>query len=172
MMATIPVSSSIRSNRRRTILFAGAALAAATLMLRPLIRLISPRPASLGVTNGLLAACPHSPNCVCSQAPAQDVTHAIAPLSFEGDPAAAFARLRNVVVKLSGAKLITSRDDYLHFEFVTPLMGFIDDVEFLLDAAGRTIHFRSASRLGYSDLGANRKRIESIRSAFGQAVSE
>ncbi|HEY9596037.1 MAG TPA: DUF1499 domain-containing protein, partial [Cyanophyceae cyanobacterium] len=45
-------------------------------------------------------------------------------------------------------------------------MGFVDDVEFFLDDNANVIQVRSASRLGESDLGVNRKRIETIRAEF------
>ena len=120
------------------------------------------RPTNLGVRDGKLAPCPGSPNCVSSRA--TDATHAIEPLKFTGDPAAAMQRLRTVVEKLPRTRIIEGRPDYLYAEFETALLGFVDDVEFQVD--GSTIHVRSASRLGYSDLGVNRKRIEEIRAAF------
>jgi uncharacterized protein (DUF1499 family) len=97
---------------------------------------------------------------------APDAEHAIAPIVFEGPVGAAVERLRSIVAAQNGAKLIAARDDYLHFEFTSRLMGFVDDVEFLIDGQTRTIRFRSASRLGRSDLGANRARMEAIRRAF------
>jgi uncharacterized protein (DUF1499 family) len=124
------------------------------------------RPANLGVRDGKLAPCPGSPNCVSSQAEASDKTHAIEPLRFTGDPGAAMRKLRTVVEGIPRTTVIESRPDYLYAEFSTPLMGFVDDVEF--HQHGMTIHVRSASRLGYSDLGVNRKRIESIRDAFSK----
>lgn len=122
------------------------------------------RPMNLGVRDGKLAPVVAKPNNVSSQAPAADRAHAVAPLAFSGDPKAAMARLKAVVEGMPGAAVIESRPDYLYAEFSTPLMGFVDDVEFYND--GRAIQVRSASRLGYSDLGVNRKRVEAIRAAF------
>jgi uncharacterized protein (DUF1499 family) len=68
-----------------------------------------------------------------------------------------------------GATLVTQRPGYLHAECRTKWMGFVDDVEFLLDPAARVIHVRSASRLGRRDFGTNRERIEAIRAALGAA---
>ena len=124
------------------------------------------RPTNLGVRDGKLAPCPNSPNCVSSHAPASDKTHAIEPIRFTGDPAAAMQKLRTVVEGMPRTKIIESRPNYLYAEFSTPLMGFVDDVEFHQD--GTMIQVRSASRLGYSDLGVNRKRIEAIRDAFSK----
>ena len=62
-------------------------------------------------------------------------------------------------------------DRTLTAEYRSLIFRFIDDVDFLLDEKEGVIHFRSASRVGYSDLGANRKRMERIRKAF-QAEQE
>ena len=123
------------------------------------------RPTNLGVRDGKLAPCPSTPNCVNSQA--TDKEHLVEPLSFSGDPRIAMQRLKAVVQAMPRTAVIDSRGDYLYAEFSTPLMGFVDDVEFYCD--GKVVHVRSASRLGYSDLGVNRKRVEAIRNAFGTA---
>jgi uncharacterized protein (DUF1499 family) len=122
------------------------------------------RPSHLGVTNGRLAPPPRKPNCVTSQADPADAQHYIAPIGFAGDAATAMRKLRDVLDDLPRVEVIEARADYLHAECSTPLMGYVDDVEFYCD--GKAIQVRSASRLGYSDLGTNRKRIESIRRAF------
>jgi uncharacterized protein (DUF1499 family) len=124
------------------------------------------RPDNLGPRDGRLAVCPASPNCVCSQA--ADDAHAIEPLHFSDDPAAAMRRLRTMLETMPRTTVVTVRDDYLHAECRSLLFRFTDDVEFLLDPETRVIHCRSASRVGYSDLGVNRQRIESIRAAFEQ----
>lgn len=120
------------------------------------------RPGRLGVRDGRLGDGPRKPNWVCSQTAQAD--HFIEPLPVKDDAAREFARLKALVLDLPRTALIEERDNYLYFEFTTGLMRYVDDVEFYCD--GQHIHVRSASRLGYSDLGANRKRIESIRSAF------
>ena len=89
--------------------------------------------------------------------------HRIAPLAAEPDPQAAWARLRSLVASWPDATVITETPGYLHAEFSTPLMRFVDDVEFLLDPAAGVIQLRSASRLGRRDFDTNRKRIEAIR---------
>jgi uncharacterized protein (DUF1499 family) len=120
-------------------------------------------PSNLGVTDGRLAACPRSPNCVASQADPADATHFIAPIAFKGDAGAAWWALRQTVAASERVKIVDERDGYLRAEFATKLIGFVDDVEFLLDAPARVIHVRSASRLGYRDFGVNRTRIEALR---------
>lgn len=122
------------------------------------------RPGNLGVKQGRLAACPAKPNCVSSQA---DSAHQrVMPLRFSGDSTAAFNRLKDVVNNLERTRLVEEEDGYLHFECDSKLLGFVDDLEFLCDAEEQVFHVRSASRLGYSDLGVNRKRTESIRRKF------
>lgn len=122
------------------------------------------RPNNLGVRDGRLAPCPNSPNCVCSQS--SDPTHQIAPLTFTTTPEKAIAFLKKIIQSLPRTKIMTESEDYLYAEFKSALMGFVDDVEFYLDPKNKVIQVRSASRLGQSDLGVNRQRIETIRAKF------
>lgn len=124
------------------------------------------RPTNLGVKNGQLAACPNSPNCVSSQAPSSDKEHSIEAIAFNSAPEAAMAKLKSVVIGMERTEIVNETPDYLYAEFTTALMGYVDDVEFYLDRNAGVIHVRSASRLGKSDLGVNRKRIEEIRAKF------
>jgi uncharacterized protein (DUF1499 family) len=116
-----------------------------------------------------LAPCPTSPNCVSTQAPEADAVHAIAPLEFTGTTAEARARLAAVIAQLPRAKVITQDEHYWHVEFTSGLLRFVDDVEFWIDAERHQIQFRSASRVGHSDLGVNRRRMERIRQLFRDA---
>jgi len=113
-------------------------------------------PQNIGVQNGRLTPCPDSPNCVSSFA--NDETHGIQPL------AASLAEVEQVLLGFDDTNIVSSDGDYLYAEFTTRIMGYVDDVEFLYDRENGVTHVRSASRLGYSDLGANRNRIERIRS--------
>jgi uncharacterized protein (DUF1499 family) len=124
------------------------------------------RPTNLGVKDGKLATCPNTPNCVSSQTQTADKEHFIAPLPLTSQPSEAIAKLKSVIADIPRTKIITESDDYLYVEFTSALMGFVDDVEFYADKGAGVIHVRSASRLGQSDLGVNRKRIEDIRSQF------
>jgi uncharacterized protein (DUF1499 family) len=109
-----------------------------------------------------LAPCPASPNCVSTQA--QDADHAIAPYYYRKSRAETKEALKVALRSLPRTKLVDEDEAYLHYEFTSLLLRFVDDVEFLLDDETKTIHFRSASRTGYSDLGVNRKRMERVRS--------
>jgi uncharacterized protein (DUF1499 family) len=126
------------------------------------------RPSSLGVRDGKLAACPESPNCVSSHL--TDETHRIDPLPYAGSGADALARLSAIVRSLPRTTIVTEKPDYLHAECTSRIFRFVDDVEFLADDRAKVIHVRSASRLGSSDLGVNRKRIELIRSRWQAAT--
>lgn len=119
------------------------------------------RPNNLGVQDGKLAPCPSSPNCVSSQS--EDAGHKIEPLTYKSTPQVALAQLKQAIESLPRTKIITETPNYLYAEFTSAMMGFVDDVEFYLDEDAKVIHLRSASRLGQSDLGVNRKRIENIR---------
>ena len=120
------------------------------------------RPERLGVTNGQLAPVrAQAWNSVSSFATTD--YHRIAPLAAGSDPAATFERLAQIVAGRPGAQIIKREPGYIYAEFTTRWMKFVDDVEFLLDAEGRVIHVRSASRLGRKDFGVNRARIEAIR---------
>jgi uncharacterized protein (DUF1499 family) len=114
------------------------------------------RPTNLGVNNGKLASCPGTPNCVNSQS--NNTQFQISPL-----PAVPISRLKEVIESMERTKIIEQTDNYLYAEFTSKLMGFVDDVEFYLDNSANVVHVRSASRLGKSDLGVNRQRIEEIR---------
>jgi uncharacterized protein (DUF1499 family) len=116
------------------------------------------RPTNLGVKDGRLAACPGTPNCVCSQSDRPQ--EKIAPL-----PLVSMDKLRQVIEGMERTAIIEQTDNYLYAEFTTKLMGFVDDVEFFND--GSAIQVRSASRLGKSDLNLNRQRVEAIRAALG-----
>lgn len=121
-------------------------------------------PSTLGVHGGRLAPCPERPNCVSSRA--TDAGHAVAALQFRGDAAAAMATLARVIRAEPRATVIAATPGYLHAEFASAAMGFVDDVEFALDPAAGAIEVRSAARLGYYDFGVNRKRIEALAATF------
>ncbi len=141
-------------------------LSSSSLAALPIVRDIfagSPPP-NLGVNQGNLASCPTSPNCVLSQA--ADASHAIAPLVYQGDRPTAKETLLKVLSVVPNTQVVEETDDYIHAESSSRIMGFVDDVEFYLPKSEKIIHIRSASRLGESDLGVNRRRIEQIRLAL------
>ncbi|MEC8513274.1 MAG: DUF1499 domain-containing protein [Planctomycetota bacterium] len=122
-------------------------------------------------SDGRLGPCPASPNCVCSESGGEGEAR-IAPFEIPSDvaPEGAFEALADVVG--ARAELTERSDDYLRAVFKTRLLRFRDDFEARLDAEAGRIQVRSASRLGYSDLGANRKRVEALRAAWSAALGE
>lgn len=128
-------------------------------------------PTDLGVRDGRLAAPSMTPNSVSSQADLypghpQQAYARIAPLAYSGDGAAAMQQLAEQIRQMQGAHIVTQEHNYLYVKFRTRWLGFVDDAQFWLDPAAPVIQLRSASRLGRSDLGENRKRIEAIRLRF------
>ncbi|MEO5764226.1 MAG: DUF1499 domain-containing protein [Casimicrobiaceae bacterium] len=121
-------------------------------------------PSTLGLRDGTLAPCPDRPNCVSSRQ--HDASHAVEPFAYTGDATAAMARLAAQIETQEGASIVTQRADYLHAEYRSRIMGFVDDLELQADAAAHVIHVRSASRVGYGDLGVNRARVEALRAAL------
>lgn len=122
------------------------------------------QPKNLGVKEGKLAKCPQTPNCVSSQS--KDVTHKVDPLRYESSQKEALNKLKTIIEETENAEMIDVTDNYLYAQYTSRIMGFVDDVEFYFDSQNPVIHVRSASRLGESDLGVNRRRIESIREQF------
>ena len=124
------------------------------------------RPDNLGVYSGRLAPCPSSPNCVSSYS--QDAEHGIAPISYDSDPEMVIANLKQIIESMPQTNIVKEDEDYLYVEFTSKIMGFVDDVEFYVDRDANVIQVRSASRLGESDLGVNRDRVETIRAKLNE----
>lgn len=108
-----------------------------------------------------LAPCPSSPNCVSTLSTSD--RHRIAPYRYRGSLDEAKRLLKEVVGAQRGARIVKEDETYLHVEFTSRIFRFVDDVEFVFEDETKTIHFRSASRTGYSDFGVNRNRMEEIR---------
>lgn len=126
------------------------------------------RPPSLGVRNGRLSGCPETPNCVSTQASGQ--THWIAPVTFEGSPEDAMDQIVEILKTMPNTRIVTENERYVHAECRSSFFQFVDDVEFLVEPESARIHFRSASRVGYHDMGVNRKRMEAFRKRFHAAA--
>ena len=118
----------------------------------------------LGITAGKLIQCPDKPNCVNSQI--IDNEHFIEPIIINKTQIEPKEQLIQIINSIKSAKIKEVKNDYLRVEFVSTVFGFVDDVEFYFPAATSdkvVVDVRSASRLGHSDFGVNRKRIEEIR---------
>jgi len=125
-------------------------------------------PDNLLASSGRLAPCPERPNCVSSLA--EDKSHQIAPLAVHGTADAALERVIQTIEAMPRARIVTSGEGYLHAEFSSRLFRFVDDLELLYDDNVPGFQVRSASRAGYSDMGANRKRVEALRAGLAAAV--
>jgi uncharacterized protein (DUF1499 family) len=121
------------------------------------------KPDNLGVKDGKLASCGRRLNCVCSQTDPGDAQRHVAPIPFRGSAAEAIAAARRAVESMPRARVVRAEGNYLHAEFRSKLMGFVDDVEFTFDAAAGVLHVRSASRLGRRDFDVNRERVAALR---------
>ena len=120
-------------------------------------------PNTLGLKDGLLVPCPDSPNCVCSESHSKgDVEHAIEGILVTSD---SWTRLKQVIQE-QGGRIEKEEGDYLHATFSSAIFRYVDDVEFRQDVKEGIIHMRSASRIGRSDFGVNRQRMESIKKAL------
>jgi len=135
-------------------------------LLRWLLPAMSPRPDGLGVENGRLSPCPDKPNCVSTLSNGK--TQGMDPLPYDGETSDVHHQITNIINQTPGTTIITTESDYIYAEFRTPRLNLIDDVEFLFDSENGLIHFRSASRLGYGDLEANRNRMNAIIEAYNR----
>ncbi len=118
----------------------------------------------IGIVDGKLHPCPKSPNCVSTQA--TDEKQKMEPINYSGSLEDAKRKIITIINSLKRSKVITNEENYIHIEFRTATFRFVDDVEFLFDDKEKIIHFRSRARMGYSDMGVNRKRMEKITKLF------
>lgn len=116
-----------------------------------------------------LAPCPNTPNCVSSQAQVADKEHFIVPFKITGKAEDAWAALKQALAGQSRTVITEETEDTLHARATSLVFRFVDDIDAILDADAGLIHIRSASRVGYSDLGVNRKRMEKLRLALREA---
>ena len=134
---------------------------AACVLLMAVFSCAGTRPSHLGIKDSRLAACPAKPNCVSSDA--ADAPHAVAPFELLKPAGESWRSAQAAVAGMPRTTIITSTENYLHAECRSALFGFVDDLELHLRPAENVIAVRSAARLGYSDLGVNRRRVESLR---------
>lgn len=141
-------------------------LAVAFIVLNIILAKMAKQPTNLGVQNGQLTPCPGSPNCVTTQS--NHPSSKMEAIAYEGTLADNMTKLKNVIEQFSKTNIISEKENYLHVTFGTPIFNYIDDVEFYFDDANKLLHFRSASRIGYSDMGVNKKRMQKVTARFAQ----
>ena len=109
-------------------------------------------------------SCPDAPKCVSSQA--QDSHHSIEPFTFDDKPEAAILRLKEALLSEKRVTVVIDKPTYLRAEVRSLIFRFVDDVEFTLLPKQGLVHIRSSARIGYTDFGVNRRRVERIRQLF------
>jgi uncharacterized protein (DUF1499 family) len=119
---------------------------------------------------GALLPCPKKPNCVSSQAAADDKLHLTRPFPYAGTRQETQAKLAAILDATPRIHWVTRDERYWHLTATSRLFRFVDDVEFVFDDGGGVVHVRSASRVGHSDLGVNRKRVGALRAAYDGAA--
>jgi uncharacterized protein (DUF1499 family) len=128
------------------------------------------RPPKVGLdSEGRLLPCPNKPNCVSSQAAADDRVHLTRPFPYAGTRQETQGKLRAAIGKVPRLAWVTQDERYWHLTATSRLFRFVDDVEFAFDDVEKVVHVRSASRVGHSDLGVNRKRVRALRAAYDAA---
>ncbi len=121
-------------------------------------------PDNLGVVNGRLAPCPDTPNCVSSQE--DDDVHGMEPIEHDGSMEEAQALIREILEEMPRVTVVHEQPGYIRAEARSRIFRFVDDLEFYFDPEAGQIHYRSAARLGRSDLGVNRDRMVRILDEF------
>lgn len=135
-------------------------------------------PDDLGVRDGRLKPPSNTENSVTSQAALypdhpQRASAAIEPLALiNGDGAATMTKIAKIIGKLKDAELVKSDPGYLHAQFTSNILRFVDDAEFWFDAGQNLVQVRSAARLGRKDFGMNRAHIETVRAALTASVKD
>lgn len=118
----------------------------------------------IGITEGKLQPCPKSPNCVSTQA--TDAKHRLEPIKYDTSIGQAKEKILSILNSLKRTRIVTETENYIHAEVRTATFKFVDDVEFLFDDSEKLIHYRSAARSGWSDMGVNKKRMRNISKLY------
>ncbi len=119
-----------------------------------------------GLISGKLNQCPESPNCVCTEFQI-DTDHYLPPATYSSNEISTVRKQVRAAINASGGELLRERDNYFVATYTSGTFGFVDDLEVRIEPDTKQIHIRSASRVGYSDLGANRERASKLKSLLG-----
>lgn len=118
----------------------------------------------LGMEDGKFKPLSNKPNNVSTQT--QNLEKKVEPWPFKGTKEETMAAIKSAINSYGGAETQKENENYLYVVFTTKLMRYHDDAEFWLDDEDRLVHFRSASRAGYSDMGLNRKRYDQLTEVY------
>ena len=128
-----------------------------------LMSCMSKRPDNLGLEKGKLSGCPDKPNCVCSFENKNNDQNYIEPLNYTKTAPEVKEKIKEILGGMPRTEIIEEKENYLYAECTSLIFRFTDDLEIYIDEGQKLIHFRSASRVGYSDLGVNRARVKKIK---------
>ncbi|WP_461204844.1 DUF1499 domain-containing protein [Clostridium sp. DL1XJH146] len=117
-------------------------------------------PSNLGVNDGKLAPLPNKPNAVSSQTDKKEFY--VEPFPFKESLEVSKEAIIKAVNNFGDGEIVVNDTGYIRVMFTTPKMKYHDDVEFYFDDEAKVIHFRSASRVGYSDMGLNKERYDKL----------
>ncbi|MBT2570756.1 FAD-dependent oxidoreductase [Planococcus sp. ISL-110] len=118
----------------------------------------------LGVKNGRLKKMPSTPNGVSSQSISK--AKYVPALPYNGSKSDAKKNLIGMLKGYEGVTIVQNDENYVYAVATTKMMRFKDDLEFYFNDAAQWIEFRSASRVGYSDAGANRQRYDEMKNRY------
>lgn len=99
--------------------------------------------------NGEILRCEGKPNCISTAGPTE----------FQATPwqlAGSFDNVKNFV-KAEATQVLVDQEHFLHIVIKSRFFRYPDDV--VLKKVGDQIFYRSSSRVGYSDMGVNKKRL-------------
>ena len=150
-----------RPRRAAALVLGVAAFLSASFLTVRIWAVTTPAPEDLGMPSGRLAPCPSSPNCVCSEDPATRAF--VEPIRLAGPADEVRRRLKAALEALPRTRVVAEEPGYLRAECRSRFLGFVDDLELRVDRGAGVVHVRSASRVGHSDLGVNRARVERLR---------
>ncbi len=171
MLSLLTIFSSIIISVSGLLSFCTIHVTPSTPLLASILHFSGNPPANLGVNEGNLSKCPDSPNCVVSQA-SDDEEHFIEPLDYgKLDREEAYQAFVKILSVVPDTEIVEQTDNYIHTESSSKLMGFVDDAEFYFPEDSSVVQWRSSARMGESDLGVNRRRLEQIRLAFEDYVN-
>jgi len=144
---------------------------AAFIILFIILGVISRSGQAPGLVEGKLAKCPDKPNCVCSEQK-DDVNHYIDSIAIpQNTTFDSLPILKNIILDMGGT-IQAESENYVAATFSSSIFGFADDFEIRIDPVQKVIHIRSAARVGYSDMGVNKKRTESLRKQYNKKITE
>lgn len=131
---------------------------------------LSKNQTTLSLVNDQLKSCPKTPNCISSQHP-NDTQHYITPIQLKDSVLINYTKVaKSIITKMNG-EISKESSNYIAAIFTSDIFGFIDDFEILIDEEKNVMHLRSASRVGRSDLGINRKRVDLFKLEFSKLIS-